>query len=263
MADIFLEIPDDLMGVLEHRARSLGKDVEDFVREVIEANAPASDKDEPVCLPDVRGEPIVQAAEVEKEYRRLGYRLGWRFITCPQSNADHAKLLLVSLNPAGRSVHGPSWSQEEGSAYRVESWNGSPPGSSGLQLQVQRLFAFLDLADEEVFSAHYVPFRSPSWADLDRKEDAERFARKLWRWLQPKLQFDRIVCIGKEKPGKPMADLFGAEYETSMPTGWGNIRAERYRLPDGRPLIALPHLSRFGLFGRSEGEQALKKLFEL
>jgi hypothetical protein len=263
MADIFLEIPDDVMAGLEHRAALLGKDVEDFVRGIIEASAPVSKTSDPAGPPDLQDEPIVRAAEIEKEYRRLGYRLGWRFITCPQAYAKHAKLLVVSLNPAGRSTRGPSWSQEEGSAYRVESWNGLRPGASALQLQVQRMLAFLELTDDEVFSAHYVPFRSPSWADLDRKEDAERFARDLWRWLQPQLSFQRIVCIGKDKPGRPMAGLFEAEYEASMPTGWGNVTADRYRLADGRPLIALPHLSRFGLFGRSEGEQALLELFEL
>jgi hypothetical protein len=149
-----------------------------------------------------------------------------------------------------------------GSAYRVESWNGLPAGTANLQLQVQRLFAFLGLRDEEVFSAHYVPFRSPSWAELDHKQEAEVFARRLWGWIQPKLSFDRIVCIGKDRPGKAIAALFGAKLETSLPVGWGNITADRYRLPDDRQMVALPHLSRFGVFGRQEGEGTLKELFE-
>ena len=232
------------------------------MREAIEAGAPPSSPKLGEPLPPLDDEPIVQAAEVEKECRRLGYPYGWRFITCPQSNADRAKLLLVTLNPAGRAKHGPAWSQEAGSAYRVEAWNGLPAGTAPLQVQVQRLLAFLRLRDEEVFSAHYVPFRSPSWAELEHKQEAEVFARTLWGWIQPKLRFDHIVCIGKERPGKAISALFNAKLETSLPVGWGSITADRYRLPDGRQLVALPHLSRFGIFGRQEGVGALKELFE-
>jgi hypothetical protein len=263
MADIFLELPDDLMAVVERRASILGKTAEDFLRDVIEASAPLDESDQTPLAETLDCEPIVQAAEIENEYRRLGYKFGWRFITCPQDNADRAKLLLVSLNPAGRAIHGPSWSQEKGSAYRVESWNGLPPATSGLQRQVQQLFAFLGLRDSEVFSAHYIPFRSPSWAELEHKSEAEALARRLWTRLKDKVRFERIVCIGKDRPGRPIADLFEASYERGMATGWGNITADRYRLPDGRPLIALPHLSRFALFGRARGERELRELFEL
>ncbi len=220
-----------------------------------EQSAPSSE-------PLVESEPIVQAARIEREYRRLGYERGWRFITCPQRNAQSAKLLLVTLNPAGRVAHGPAWSQEEGSAYRVESWSGQAPGTAPLQRQVQQMFSFLDLEDEEVFSAHYVPFRSPSWAELVRKQEAEEFADDLWRWLQPSLNFDRIVCIGKDLPAKPIARLFNAKLESSFSVGWGNVTADRYRLPDGRPIVALPHLSRFGIFGRPQGVAGLTSLFE-
>ena len=261
MADIFLELPDELMRAIDRRAMAAGKGTEDLLREIIEASAPptADLSAEPASVTD---EPIVQAAEIEKECRRLGYKLGWRFITCPQANAARAKLLLVTLNPGGREIHEPSWSQEEGSAYTVESWKGLPPGREGLQQQVQRMFALVGVSEEEVFSAHYVPFHSPSWAELDRKAEAEAFAKKLWIWLQPSLTFERIICIGKET-GKPIASLFGAALECSLPVGWGAVTADRYRLPDGRSLIALPHLSRFGLFGRLQGTHALQELFEL
>jgi hypothetical protein len=264
MVDILLELPDALIKQFEHEGAVCGQSAEDLMREIIEANAPRRRLGhEATIATPLHEEPIVQAAEIEKEYRRLGYRHGWRFITCPQANARTAKLLLVTLNPAGREAHGPSWSQEWGSAYRIESWNGRAPGASTLQRQVQQMFALCGVQDAEVFSAHYVPFRSPSWAELDYKQEAEAFAQILWRWLQPKLSFERIVCVGKDKPARPMALLFGAQLETSLPIGWGDITADRYRLPDGRPLIALPHLSRFGLFGRAKGEGVLRELFEI
>lgn len=263
MVDIFLELPNNLIKDYERRAARLGKTAEDLMREAIESNAPASDETAAVDLGPLDDEPIVKAAEIENEYRRLGYSYGWRFITCPQANAATAKLVLVSLNPAGREVHGPPWSQERGNAYRVEAWGGLPTGQAPLQRQVQHMFALLGLSDEQVFSAHYVPFRSPSWEALDRRTEAEAFARRLWKWLSPKLSFERLICIGKNKPGRPIADVFQASFETSLPVGWGSVTADRYRLPDGRPLIALPHLSRFGIFGRKEGKRALEKLFEL
>lgn len=263
MVDICLELPDDLIRHYERLASLQGRAAEDLMREVIEANTPFQERASRQSDVDLSDEPLVKAADIEKRYRDLGYRFGWRFITCPQRNASRAKLLLVSLNPAGREVHGPAWSQEAGSAYRVESWGGRPAGSSPLQRQVQQLFGFLGLADEEVFSAHWVPFRSPSWDELEQRDEAEAFATELWRWLKPQLAFDRIVCLGKERPGRPIARLFEAKLEASLPVGWGNVSADRYRLPDGRPLIALPHLSRFGIFGRPSSVRQLQELFEL
>lgn len=262
MVDICLELPDDLIRDFEERAAELGTTAEDLMRKALEGAAPRGRSSERMNDP-LEDEPVLQAGEIEKEYRRLGYEFGWRFITCPQENAKTAKLLLVSLNPAGRGIHGPAWSQELGSAYRVESWGNYGVGAAPLQRQVQAMFSLLGLRDDQVFSAHYVPFRSPSWAELENRIAAEAFAKKLWTRLKPRLSFERIVCIGKDAPGQPIAALFDAVLEGSFPVGWGTITADRYRLPDGRKLIALPHLSRFGVFGRPAGEKCLRRLFEL
>ena len=202
-------------------------------------------------------EPIVKAAEIEKEARRLGAAYGWRFITCPQEQARSSKLLLVSLNPAGRERHGPSWSRKEGSACRIESWGSFAPGMAPLQRQVQSMWRFLNLADEQVFSAHFVSFRSPTWEAMPRPDEALRFAAGLWRWLLPQVGFERIVCIGKDVPGRNMAKLLDA----TLPVGWGSVTADRYMLPDGRPLITLPHLSRFAIFSRLQSERPMQVLF--
>jgi hypothetical protein len=260
--DISLELPDELMRDYEERASELGITAEELMRQALEIGAPRSSvgSSQPGELDD---EAVVRAADIEKEYRRLGYRLGWRFITCPNENAATSKLLLVTLNPAGREVHGPSWSQELGSAYRVESWGGYPSGESPLQRQILQMFVFLGLRDSEVFSAHYVPFRSPSWAELDHKVEAEAVGIRLWQWLKPRVHFDRIVCVGKDKPASALAALFDAKFDASVGLGWGNVTADRYVLSDGRPLIALPHLSRFAVFGRKQSNQPLRELFGL
>ena len=61
------------------------------------------------------------AADIQRAHDSLGYKLGWRFLTCPAANIVHAKLLLVTLNTGGSRPDGPGWSQELGSAYFVES----------------------------------------------------------------------------------------------------------------------------------------------
>lgn len=188
------------------------------------------------------------AAFIAARYAALGYDAGWRFITCPEANKNHAKMLLVTLNPAGSKPHGPNWSQERGSAYRVEQWE----GALALQDQILRLFAFLGLKDAEVFSAQYVPFRSPRWALLPHKPEALEVARTIWRWLLPQVAFDCVVCVGKGVVGKEIAQLMGAEPLASYKLGWGEQTADRYRMPDGRSIVALPHLSQFLLFSRAQ-----------
>ena len=131
MVDIFLELPDETIELFERRAKALGRTAEDLMREIIEASAPEEVVVRELSSDLLADEPIVKAAEIENEYRNLRYKLGWRFITCPQANADRAKLRLVSLNPAGRAKHGPAWSQEGGSAYReFVAGSGATPTSS-------------------------------------------------------------------------------------------------------------------------------------
>ena len=262
MADIFLELPEGIFSQYEEYARSIGIATETLLRQTIEQNALTLPSYSDIDLGTLHDEPIVKAAQIEMEYRRLGYECGWRFLTCPRDHMKHSKLLLVGLNPGG-SRHDPmgSWSQECGSAYRVESWDNKPIGKSRLQLQMQAMFRLLGLNDEDVFSAQFVPFRSPSWNALKHKVEAIRFAEKLWVWLLPQVSFERVVVMGKNDAAKTMARLLKASLETSLPVGWGTYTADRYRLPDGRALIAIPHPSRFPIFNRPTAQQDLQKLF--
>lgn len=262
MADIFLDLPEEMFSQYEEYARLIGITTETLLRQTIEKNALTLPSYSDIDLGTLDDEPIVKAAQIEMEYRRLGYECGWRFLTCPRDHMKQSKLLLVGLNPGG-SRHDPmgSWSQECGSAYRVESWDNKPIGKSRLQLQMQAMFRLLGLNDEDVFSAQFVPFRSPSWKALKHKAEAIRFAEKLWEWLLPQVSFERVVVMGKNDAAKAMAWLLKASLETSLPVGWGKQTADRYRLPDGRLLIALPHPSRFGIFDRGKSLADVQKLF--
>lgn len=195
---------------------------------------------------------------IEHEYRRLGYRLGWRFMTAPTRNLERAAVAIITLNPGGTAPHGPDWSAETGSAYVAESWDGRPTGADPLQRQVQRLCAVLGTTPDDVFSAHFVPFRSPDWASLPRRPDAVAFARRLWAWAGARTAARTVVCVGKTVVGSEIATVFGARLERTVAAGWGEQSIDRYVAADGRIVLGLPHLGRFKLFGRSESEAAFR-----
>jgi hypothetical protein len=190
---------------------------------------------------------LVNYEAIQKEYERLGYSAGWRFMTSPVKTFSDPKLLIVSLNPSGRVEHGPRWSQEEGSAYLIENWGSADVGRAPLQIQIQRLVETLGLDFAEVASAHFVPFRSQRWADLDRAKEAVSFSRKLWREFATTFHPDWVVCLGSEV-GRHMVDILDVTKVESVPTGWGAISMTIGRTPWGGRLVAFPHLGTFKLF---------------
>lgn len=194
---------------------------------------------------------------IEQEYERLGLEMGWRFITCPERNLYTAPIALITLQPAGETPHGPEWSCEEGSAYEIESWEGKPIGRHILQVQIQRLCEMLNIAPADLFSAHYVPFRSPSWEIMPRKKEALAFSHQLWAWAFSRMVARTVICLGN-KARLETAKLTGATLEMRLPSKWGNTFIYRYKTIDGRTLIGLPHLSRYQLFSRPVSEDAVR-----
>ena len=203
---------------------------------------------------------IVSASAIQREYDRLGYSLGWRFITCPESQATDPEALIISLNPAGRKEHGPSWSQEAGSAYIVESWKGLPVGKAPLQIQVQRLVELLGLSFDQILSGHFVPFRSPSWDELAHREEAISFGKKLWYQFASPLKPKRVICIGHEV-STHLRGLFGVHKLRERPSGWGSQKIKTAIGRNGLHFISLPHLSRFPLFTREPCQPYLDAVF--
>lgn len=204
--------------------------------------------------------PLVTPERIEGAYQRLGYSIGWRFMTCPERQFDDPRVVLVSLNPSGRVEHGPRWSQEAGSAYVVESWDGQPAGKDTLQVQIQRLVAHLGATFEEVASAHFVPFRSQRWADLDRSAEALAFSRELWSDFISGMSPQFIVCLGTTV-GKYVPELFGVQQMEKRPTGWGDITMAVGTTRDGGQLAILPHLGTFKLFSRGECASFINSAF--
>ncbi len=188
---------------------------------------------------------------IEAAYQRLGYRIGWRFMTSPVASFCNPKVLLVSLNPSGQVEHGPRWSQEAGSAYVVEGWGGQRPGSDALQVQIQGLIRHLGANFEEVASAHFVPFRSQRWADLEHKPQALAFAASLWSDFIGSMRPEYVICLGT-KVGEYIPKLFGVESLSKHRTGWGDISLATGQTRHGGQLAILPHLGTFKLFSRPE-----------
>lgn len=175
-------------------------------------------------------------------------------MTCPQDWRHAARLLLGTLNPEGDRQHGPAWSQEVGSACVVEAWPPYGRGQSPIQRQVRAMFAVAGVRPEEAFSAHPLPFRSPSREALNRRAQSVAFARTLWRWLPPQVPARLVVCIGREV-GREMSSSPGIRELAPSPVGRGNVTASAGEAGDGRRLVVLPHLSRYQLVGRPQSDR--------
>lgn len=203
---------------------------------------------------------------IRRKYAELGLDLGWRFLTCSKFNLDsHVETIFLTLNPGGnvsRNDH-PAESCESGSAYVVESWSGAPPGNSKLQLQIRALFSLIDENIDGILSGQLVPFRSPSWDALPRKEECLAFGRELWTDIIELVNPNLIIAMGKTQLRPALLDILGEPtMSEDVPVGWGKIKAGLDIYP-GTRIVSLPHLSRFGIVTRSESLPSLKYLFDL
>lgn len=104
--------------------------------------------------------------------------------------------------------------------------------------------------------AQFVPFRSRSWAELERKDEALAFASQLWTWILAVSPARLFVTMGKE-PALHLARLLGARSTAHLPTGWGQQTIDVHQNSLGRRVVAMPHPSRYGLFGRSQDASAI------
>jgi hypothetical protein len=203
---------------------------------------------------------------IEAEYRRLGHTLGWRFLTCPEGNISTASVALVTQNPGGAEFEAPKWSVEEGSAYEVERWRNKhylprcAPGQQNLQQQVKRMFQIMGVKPDKVLSGYFVPFRSQGWETLpkDKKPASIRFGIDLWRKVLAQTPVQTVIALGKNHCGTYMIDILGAKYHASYSAAWGEQTIDKYLFGSDQRLVVLPHLSRFGLFGRPQSEAAFR-----
>lgn len=200
---------------------------------------------------------------IETEYqRRTANRpdkcWGWSFMYVPQATMVTAKVVLVGLNPGGRELNPPrnEWQYEEGvNAYVDEAWAGLEPGQHPLQQQIALLFEAAGVDASEVFAANFVPFRSPSWRELDDAAEALEFSRGLWQHITSISPARLFLALGKEA-GRQIATVIGATYKGSHPVGWGTQVIDKFRNDQGQVVLSLPHLSRFKIFGSGRVQAA-------
>ncbi|MEW8437166.1 MAG: hypothetical protein AB2689_03330 [Candidatus Thiodiazotropha taylori] len=201
---------------------------------------------------------------IRSEYEQMDYMLGWRFLTSPKSTVSRkTHSVFITLNPGGSTISHEAQQEscEEGSSYLVEKWGSNAPGNAPLQRQIQSLFNNLDWNFEKVLSGQFVPFRSPSWAELPHRQSALKFGYQIWSKLLDVVQPSTVVVMSKSELRKPIRSILGTpQSSTNVGVGWGNITAGLDIYPNCR-LVSLPHLSRFQIIDRSASQVGLRELF--
>jgi hypothetical protein len=203
---------------------------------------------------------------IQAEYDRLGHQLGWRFMMGPARTLTTASVAVITLNPGGRVYEDAQWSFESGNAYEIEDWRkpsemGVPAGGKPLQLQVQRMLALAEVKPIDSFSAVFVPFRSPRWMDLPKRQESLEFSRRLWGWALPKLRAKLFLCVGKGVVTRELAALMEATKEEEAECGWKRQTIDIYRNSE-QTLLSIPHLSTFKMFGRDETDRLFLDLIQ-
>jgi hypothetical protein len=226
--------------------------------------------------------------EIEREYLRLGHRIGWRFITGPKSTFSRdTRILFLSLNPGGDCdpPDHPHESSEEGSSYLIESWKGRPRGKESLQVQFQCMASKLqqgyndksrleDFINTKILTAHFIPFRSPRFDSLHNKAESIGFGRTIWSKILKHLSPNIIITLNPET-FKHISQILVdngcvlAEHKYFQ-TGWGvgtsrpiGCEVRKYNQHTNIiSVIRLPHLSTFKLFSKKQCSPYLDEIFD-
>ncbi len=189
----------------------------------------------------------------------LGLRDGFRFVYGPWATLQTGRIAFLSLNPGRASSNSvmQEVSDERGNSYAVERYTTLSPITD----QALRAFSVLGAQPHEVLAGVVCPFRTPSWNDLtkEKRDQALALGREFWSQPLQRPGIELIVCCSTEA-SKAAVTWLAARHEASASAGWGDIAIHRYRTGTGVPILALPHLSRFRLFGRPQSEEAIRKL---
>lgn len=197
---------------------------------------------------------------IETKCKQLGYPSGWTLMATPDSTLREAKVAFVGLNPGGGGpgddyAYSGLWDSPGGNAYFTERW-GPNDTETPIQRQIRAWHELLELEASDSLCAQFVPFRSPNWSTLDRKDEALDFARDLWRWILTVSPATLFVTMGK-LPAHYLAELLDGKHVAQLPTGWGTNMIDVWDSPSGRRVVGMPHPSRYRLFGRGNGASSI------
>jgi hypothetical protein len=213
------------------------------------------------------------ADRIQTAHDRLGQRRGWRFLSSPAATlSPSSRLAFIGLNPSGSIYAPPQLSVEAGNAYRVERWgrDGQP---NLLQVQVRRMYEALareagaasaSALMDETLAGNFCPFRSPSWAHLERRHESIDFSRSLWADVFDVVRPRAVICLGESARWmREVLTLQGAEQVGVPVTRRVELDEVTYSISrhashtHSTVLIGLPHLSRFPFFGRPQSREAV------
>jgi len=197
---------------------------------------------------------------VEQRYDALGYQHGWTLMYTPAATLQTAKFAFVGLNPGGGGdgdtyPYEGIWDEAAGNAYFDHDW-GWGEGKAPIQLQIQKWHELLGIGSGDSLCIQFVPFRSPSWRALEKQAEALAFAHELWSWILATSPATHFLTMGKE-PALHLADIINAEHILDLPAGWGRQTINVWESASGRRIVAMPHPSRYRLFGRTDGKSQL------
>lgn len=197
----------------------------------------------------------IGADETQAAYNALGHKWGWSFLAGPEAELYTAQTIIVGLNPAraaGDSFddYGFHWDVPQGNIYFSKDWGGNDEYTS-LQKQLHRWHELLSLNASQTIGANFVTFRSRNWAELASPKESVQFAQKLWRDVVAVTSAPLFITMGKDAAWHP-AQALEAKSFAHLPTGWGKQTIDVYDTPNGRRIVAMPHPSRFRLFGRGD-----------
>ncbi len=136
--------------------------------------------------------------EIESAYHRFGFSEGWRLWYHPKAWVEQPGPLVLGINPASGgdwASHG-RYSQEAGSAFKVENWG----QRSLVQDPVPQYLRLAGLDITKVSYANWVPFRTPSTQLLTenraRWKEIRQWCKGLWGALLQETKPRLILCIG-------------------------------------------------------------------
>jgi hypothetical protein len=193
--------------------------------------------------------------------RELGLNDGFRPLYGPWSTLSKSRMAFISLNPgrAPSSTTKREMSDERGNSYVVERESTLSPITD----QFLRLCALIKVSPDDVLTGVAVPFRTPAWNDIppQHRKRAIKVGQEFWAEPLKRNDLEVIVCCSAQAT-RAVVECLHAKLEETRPAAWGNITIHRYRALNGTPILALPHLSRFRLLGRSQSETAIADLLD-
>ena len=193
----------------------------------------------------------------------LGFIDGYRFVYGPWATLDKAKIAFLSLNPGrGKNLDKATMrdiSNERGNTYEVEQGKIKSP----IVDQFLRLAKLLGRQPADILTGVIAPFRSKDWDTLTEPQQKESLDLGRRFWMGPLSRPDlRLIIASGNLVAREVVGITEAHFDDEACAGWGYIKLRRYRLPGGKVILHLPHLSHFRLLSRELSKQKLRAFLD-